>query len=230
MTKYASVSNGSNGILNTSSNNQLANGNSANNLNSNNNNSNVSNLMRSFLTSSNNPAKLNGAHQNRSYFNHLNSSNNNSAINLFTENDQSTYSFKPAEATLNNFNTSLNSSINFYDRNIPAGGNNNNNTANNNSLITASISNNLNNTLNSTAIRHANGATNVQIREKLIAQQQQQQQQNSNNIEKASRENSKTNSLRKENSFYVSVFHANCLTVFGLFNFGFFFLLLNYSE
>ncbi len=100
VTKYASVSNGSQGLLNTS-NNQLTNG-SVNNVNANN-QTNVSNLMRSFLTSSNNPNKL-ISNQNRSYFNHLNTSNNNSAINIFTENDQSTYSFKPSENTLNNFN------------------------------------------------------------------------------------------------------------------------------
>ncbi len=101
VTKYASVSNGSQGLLNTSSN-QLTNG-SLNNV-STNNQSNVSNLMRSFLTSSNNPNKLIN-NQNRNYFNHLNPSNNNSAINIFTENEQSTYSFKPSENTLNNFNT-----------------------------------------------------------------------------------------------------------------------------
>jgi hypothetical protein len=101
VTKYASVTNGANGLLNTSSN-QLNNG-SINNVNGGT-SSNVSNLMRSFLTSSNNPQKL-IANQNRSYFNHLNPSNNNSAINIFTENDQSTYSFKPSENTLNNFNT-----------------------------------------------------------------------------------------------------------------------------
>ena len=102
VTKYASVSNGSNGMLNTSGN-QLTNG-SVNNV-STSNNSNVSNLMRSFLTSSNNPNKILNTHQNRSYYNHLNPSNNNSAINIFTENDQSTYSFKPSDNTLNNFNT-----------------------------------------------------------------------------------------------------------------------------
>lgn len=103
VTKYASVTNGTNGLLNTSSSNQLNNG-SMNNVTGGGTSSNVSNLMRSFLTSSNNPNKL-LANQNRSYFNHLNPSNNNSAINIFTENDQSTYSFKPSENTLNNFNS-----------------------------------------------------------------------------------------------------------------------------
>lgn len=81
---------------------------------------------------------------------------------------------------------SMNSSINFYDRNNNLG---------NNSLITASITNNLSNT---SMINQRQ--PNVTSREKQkIAQQNSQ-------IEKASRENTKTNSthLRKENSFYTN--------------------------
>ena len=80
---------------------------------------------------------------------------------------------------------SMNSSINFYDRNNNMG---------NNSLITASITNNLSNT---------SRQPHVPSREKP---KQQLAQHTNSQTEKASRENSKTNSthLRKENSFYTN--------------------------